>query len=287
MLLQSLWMLNYCCSSTGNLGGTLVYTIICSNAAGWPPWLTVQAGPVKQTRKCLESLPSWSYWNSNQMYQWCAKSGELECNRTQPEMKHPFLKSSSNEAKRRDQQQWLMAAMLSERDVPLLQRTDEKCTWEKKGKDHFSWSALLLANSQGQAAKVLLFTFLTWGWGRKGEGRSEVRASAGPPGTPLPGGRKSMWFLSYLWEGLSAASKRWHSVSSKAEEESRHWRWKRFDSTPTAAISFTHSTIAASTCAHVPICRRRHARWTASARHHGSRSRGAVKSMQPVGGKAP
>lgn len=121
-------------------------------------------------------------------------------------MKHPFLKSSSNEVKRRDQQQWLMAAMLSERDVPLLQRTDEKCTWEKKGKDHFSWSALLLANSQGQAAKVLLFTFLTWGWGRKGEGRSEVRASAGPPGTPLPGGRKSMWFLSYLWEGLSAAS---------------------------------------------------------------------------------
>lgn len=99
--------------------------------------------------------------------------------------------------------------MFSEKDVPPLQHIDEKCTWEKKGKDHFSRSALLLAGSQGQAAKVLLFTFLTWGWGRKGreegEGRG-VRASAGPPGTPLPGGGKSMWFLSYLWEGWSTAS---------------------------------------------------------------------------------
>lgn len=33
-----------------------------------------------------------------------------------------------------------------------------------------------------------------------------VRASAGPPGTPLPGGGKSMWFLSYLWEGWSTAA---------------------------------------------------------------------------------
>lgn len=82
----------------------------------------------------------------------------------------------------------------------------ETCIWEKKGKDHFSWSTLLLAKSQGQTAKVLLFTFLTWGWGRKGEGSCEVRASAGPPGTPLPGGRKSMWFLSYRWEAWSTAS---------------------------------------------------------------------------------
>lgn len=39
-----------------------------------------------------------------------------------------------------------------------------------------------------------------------GGGGYRVRASAGPPGTPLPGGGKSMWFLSYLWEGWSAAA---------------------------------------------------------------------------------
>lgn len=64
----------------------------------------------------------------------------------------------------------LAVPMFSEQDVRPVQHIDEKCTWEKKGKDHFSWSTLLLAKSQGQAAKVLLFTFLTWGWGRKGEG---------------------------------------------------------------------------------------------------------------------
>lgn len=31
------------------------------------------------------------------------------------------------------------------------------------------------------------------------EGGGWPRASAAPPGTPLPGGGKSMWFLSYLW----------------------------------------------------------------------------------------
>lgn len=71
-------------------------------------------------------------------------------------------------------------SLFSEQDVPLMQHTDEKCTWEKKGKDHFSGSALLLAKTQGQAAKVLLFTFLTWSWGKKGEGaarcmRQQVR----------------------------------------------------------------------------------------------------------------
>lgn len=66
---------------------------------------------------------------------------------------------------------WCWAAepmlMFSEQDAPPSQHIDEKRTWEKKGKDHFSSSALLLAESQGQAAKVVLFTFLTWGWGRK------------------------------------------------------------------------------------------------------------------------
>lgn len=45
-----------------------------------------------------------------------------------------------------------------------------------------------------------------------------MRASAGPPGTPLPEGGKSMWFLSYLWEGWSTASKTDIQLAAKREK---------------------------------------------------------------------
>lgn len=166
---------------------------------------------------------------------------------------------------------WCWAAepmlMFSEQDAPPSQHIDEKRTWEKRGKDHFSSSALLLAESQGQAAKVVLFTFLTWGWGRKegmGGGGCWVRASAGPPGTPLPGGTKSMWFLSYLWEGWSTAS---NTDIQWASKKSEHWEWKHFDSSPTVHLIYSLSLscrIWVCVCVCVYLCRWTHANFTAA-----------------------
>lgn len=155
--------------------------------------------------------------------------------------------------------------MFSEQDAPPSQHIDEKRTWEKKGKDHFSSSALLLAESQGQAAKVVLFTFLTWGWGRKegmGGGGCWVRASAGPPGTPLPGGTKSMWFLSYLWEGWSTAS---NTDIQWASKKSEHWEWKHFNSSPTVHLIYLLSlSCRIWVCVCVYLCRWTHANFTAA-----------------------
>lgn len=137
----------------------------------------------------------------------------------------------------------------------------------KREETTFSWSALLLAKSQGQAAKVLLFTFLTWGWGRKGEGSSEVRASAGPPGTPLPGGRKSMWFLSYLWEGLSTASNTDIQWAAKRRKKADTEDENALTRLPLRSHLFIEPA-PVSMCAHVSIRRRMHTRLSASARRH-------------------
>lgn len=137
----------------------------------------------------------------------------------------------------------------------------------QREKTTFSWSALLLAKSQGQAAKVLLFTFLTWGWGRKGEGSSEVRASAGPPGTPLPGGRKSMWFLSYLWEGLSTASNtdiQWAAERRKKADSEDENAWTQLP--PRSHLFIEPATV--NMCANVSIRKPTHKRLDASARRH-------------------
>lgn len=71
-----------------------------------------------------------------------------------------------------------------------------------------------------------------------GGGGCWVCASAGPPGTPLPGGTKSMWFLSYLWEGWSTAS---NTDIQWASKKSEHWEWKHFDSSPTVHLIYSLS----------------------------------------------
>ena len=110
---------------------------------------------------------------------------EPQCNRAKPEKKH--------------QQQWLM--------VETLLCTAESAR-ERRGKDHFFWKRTSSGKESRASCQGTTLHFLDMRrrQERGGEGNSAVRASAGPPGTPLPGGRKSMWFLSYLWQCLSTAS---------------------------------------------------------------------------------
>lgn len=154
--------------------------------------------------------------------------------------------------------------MFSEHDVSPLQHINEKCTWEKRGKDHFSWSTLLLAESQGQAAKVLLFTFLTWGWGRKG-GRGE---GGGLRGACVS---RSAWdSLARRWEehvvlilsmgGLERSIWHWHAAA-KGGKTGKCSRWKHFGSFPAAPLIYSTSfslqkrlrvNVQVNTSAHVP-----------------------------------
>jgi len=147
----------------------------------------------------------------------------------------------------------------------LLCNIDAKRTWDKKGKDHFSCSALLLAESRA-SCQGTTFHFsdmrLRQERGGRGGGEGWVRASAGPPGTPLPGGGKSMWFLSYLWAGESTASNAHSQWAAKREKD---WRWKRFDSSPTAILIYSWS-LCRWTCVCVCVCVCK-CRWTHTHTH--------------------
>lgn len=105
-------------------------------------------------------------------------------------------------------------AIFSVQHVPPLQNIDEKCTCEEKRKIPL----LLQRTPSGCKSRASCqgttfhFTDMRLRQERGGEGEVMgdccwVRASAGPPGSPLPGGGKSMCFLSYRHEGWSAASK--------------------------------------------------------------------------------
>lgn len=75
---------------------------------------------------------------------------------------------------------------------------------------------------------------------RGGRG-GEVRASAGPPGTPLPGGGKSMWFLSYLWEGWSTASNTDIQCAAKSKKRANTKDENALTPLPTAHLIYSSS----------------------------------------------
>lgn len=76
----------------------------------------------------------------------------------------------------------------------------------EKGKRPLLWKCTPSGKESRASCQGTTFHFPDMKLRQERGGSCEVHASAGPPGTPLPGGRKSMWFLSYLWEGWSTAS---------------------------------------------------------------------------------
>lgn len=144
----------------------------------------------------------------------------------------------------------------------------------KKGKDHF----LLKRTTSGKESRARCqgstFHFPDMRLGQEEEGSSEVRASAAPPGTPLPGGRKSMWFLSYLWEGVSPASTT--DLQRAAERRKKADAEDENALTPLPLPSHGFSEAApANMCARVSLRKPKHTRLSAGVRRH--------VPQQPVG----
>lgn len=99
-----------------------------------------------------------------------------------------------------------------------------------------------------------------------------MRASAGPPGTPLPGGRKSMWFLSYLREGLSTASNTDIQRAARRRKKADTEDENASTQLPLSSHLFIKTSTGGNTCAHASLRKPMHIRLSAS----------AVQSMRPV-----